>query len=72
MFATLKLLFCRFVDKYTELKSHSESDGAALFEQTGNALLKDGIMLRRRGARPVRVSHRTKKNYLSGLPALIL
>ncbi|XP_044058233.1 28S ribosomal protein S23, mitochondrial isoform X2 [Siniperca chuatsi] len=40
----------RFVDKYTELKSHSEMDDSALFEETGKALLRDGIVLRRRGA----------------------
>ncbi|XP_044058234.1 28S ribosomal protein S23, mitochondrial isoform X3 [Siniperca chuatsi] len=39
-----------FVDKYTELKSHSEMDDSALFEETGKALLRDGIVLRRRGA----------------------
>ncbi|KAF1394364.1 hypothetical protein PFLUV_G00026130 [Perca fluviatilis] len=40
----------RFVDKYTELQSHSELDGSALFEETGKALLSEGIVLRRRGA----------------------
>ncbi|XP_070826280.1 small ribosomal subunit protein mS23 [Chaetodon trifascialis] len=43
----------RFVDKYTDLKSHSELEGSAVFEETGKALLTDGIMLRRRGALPV-------------------
>ncbi|KAG7479754.1 28S ribosomal protein S23, mitochondrial [Solea senegalensis] len=42
----------RFVDKYTELKSHSELDDPALFEETGKALLAEGIVLRRRGAPP--------------------
>ncbi|KAI3354713.1 hypothetical protein L3Q82_019201 [Scortum barcoo] len=45
----------RFVDKYTELKSHSELDNSSVFEETGKALLKDGIMLRRRGTTRVRV-----------------
>eukprot|EP00066_Takifugu_rubripes_P030650 XP_011619916.1 PREDICTED: 28S ribosomal protein S23, mitochondrial-like [Takifugu rubripes] len=40
----------RFVDKYTELKSRSELDDDALFEETAKALLEDGITLRRRGA----------------------
>ncbi|XP_039978950.1 28S ribosomal protein S23, mitochondrial [Xiphias gladius] len=43
----------RFVDKYTELKSHRKLDDSALFEQTGKALLTEGIVLRRRGALPV-------------------
>lgn len=42
----------RFVDKYIELKSHSELDDSALFEETGKALLTEGIVLRRRGAAP--------------------
>ncbi|XP_070762415.1 small ribosomal subunit protein mS23 [Enoplosus armatus] len=42
----------RFVDKYTELKSLNELDDSALFEETGKALLADGILLRRRGAPP--------------------
>lgn len=44
------LFFYRFIDKYTELKSNSELDEGALFEETAKALLKDGITLRRRGA----------------------
>lgn len=49
---TLTRIFCfyRFVDKYAELKSNSELDDGALFEETAKALLKDGITLRRRGA----------------------
>ncbi|KAM8853644.1 small ribosomal subunit protein mS23 [Synchiropus picturatus] len=43
----------RFVDKYAELKSSTDLDEAALFEETGKALLKEGIVLRRRGAAPV-------------------
>ncbi|XP_026220243.1 28S ribosomal protein S23, mitochondrial [Anabas testudineus] len=39
----------RFVDKYMELKRHSELDDAALFEETGKALLRDGVVLKRRG-----------------------
>ncbi|XP_060929390.1 28S ribosomal protein S23, mitochondrial [Limanda limanda] len=43
----------RFVDKYTELQSHRELEESALFEETGKALLSEGIVLRRRGAPPV-------------------
>ncbi|XP_029028009.1 28S ribosomal protein S23, mitochondrial isoform X2 [Betta splendens] len=39
----------RFVDRYMELKSHNEQYDTALFEETGKALLQDGIVLRRRG-----------------------
>ncbi|XP_028274536.1 small ribosomal subunit protein mS23 [Parambassis ranga] len=39
----------RFVDKYTELKSHSKLGDSALFEETGKILLTEGITLRRRG-----------------------
>ncbi|XP_072249246.1 small ribosomal subunit protein mS23 isoform X2 [Leuresthes tenuis] len=38
-----------FIVKYAELKSHSELTDSALFEETAKALLKDGIILRRRG-----------------------
>ncbi|TDH14732.1 hypothetical protein EPR50_G00023380 [Perca flavescens] len=48
----------RFVDKYTELQSRSELDGSALFEETGKALLSEGIVLRRRGAPPVSAESR--------------
>ncbi|XP_070684885.1 small ribosomal subunit protein mS23 [Pempheris klunzingeri] len=48
----------RFVDKYTELQKHSELDESALFEETGKALLADGILLRRRGAHPVSAESR--------------
>lgn len=52
------LLFsCRFVDKYTELKSRGELDDDALFEETAKALLEDGITLRRRGAPIVSITH---------------
>ncbi|XP_077397372.1 small ribosomal subunit protein mS23 isoform X2 [Festucalex cinctus] len=40
----------RFVDKYAELKSQSEMDDSALFEETAKALLAEGIILRRRGS----------------------
>nr|XP_020496642.1 28S ribosomal protein S23, mitochondrial [Labrus bergylta] len=39
----------RFVDKYTELQSRAEFEDSALFEETGKALLAEGILLRRRG-----------------------
>ncbi|XP_029302222.1 small ribosomal subunit protein mS23 [Cottoperca gobio] len=42
----------RFIDKYTELKSNSELDDSALFEETGKALLAEGINLRRKEALP--------------------
>ncbi|XP_040901492.1 28S ribosomal protein S23, mitochondrial [Toxotes jaculatrix] len=48
----------RFVDKYTELKSHSDLDESALFEETGKRLLAEGIVLRRRGAPPVSAESR--------------
>lgn len=48
----------RFVDKYTELSSHSELDDSALFEEAGKALLREGIVLRRRGAPPVSAESR--------------
>ncbi|KAM7399919.1 hypothetical protein PAMP_019155 [Pampus punctatissimus] len=40
----------RFVDKYTELKSQSDVDESALFDETGKALLLQNIVLRKRGA----------------------
>ncbi|XP_047449682.1 28S ribosomal protein S23, mitochondrial [Mugil cephalus] len=42
----------RFVDKYTELKNHTKPSVSDLFENTGKALLTEGIILRRRGAPP--------------------
>ncbi|KAM4628324.1 small ribosomal subunit protein mS23 isoform 2-T2 [Polymixia lowei] len=39
----------RFVEKYKELKCSGKLDEAALFEETGKALLAEGIVLRRRG-----------------------
>ncbi|XP_022625020.1 28S ribosomal protein S23, mitochondrial isoform X2 [Seriola dumerili] len=48
----------RFVDKHTELKSRSELDDSALFEETGKALLAEGVVLRRRGAPPVAAESR--------------
>ncbi|XP_067364675.1 28S ribosomal protein S23, mitochondrial isoform X2 [Channa argus] len=43
----------RFLDKYMELKSQSELDDSALFEETGKALLREGVVLRRKGVPPV-------------------
>lgn len=60
MFVILSLSSFRFVDKYTEFKHHSVLDDAALFEETGKALLTDGITLKRRGDPPVRVLHKVK------------
>lgn len=48
----------RFVEKYAELKNNSEMDDSALFEETGKALLKEGIVLRRRGVPPVSAESR--------------
>ncbi|XP_061537762.1 28S ribosomal protein S23, mitochondrial [Phycodurus eques] len=48
----------RFVDKYAQLKSQSEMDDSALFEETGKALLAEGIILRRRGAETVSAESR--------------
>ncbi|XP_029922134.1 small ribosomal subunit protein mS23 [Myripristis murdjan] len=39
----------RFVEKYTELESRGELDQSLLFEETGKALLAEGVVLRRRG-----------------------
>lgn len=56
---TLNHVFCfyRFIDKFAELKSNSELDDDALFEETAKALLKDGVTLRRRGASFVSRKH---------------
>ncbi|XP_029373292.1 small ribosomal subunit protein mS23 [Echeneis naucrates] len=43
----------RFVEKFSELKSSSDLDDSALFEETGKILLSEGVILRRRGAPPV-------------------
>ncbi|KAK2847578.1 hypothetical protein Q5P01_010577 [Channa striata] len=48
----------RFLNKYVELKSHSALDDAALFEETGKALLREGVVLRRKGAPPVAAESR--------------
>ncbi|XP_071327640.1 small ribosomal subunit protein mS23 isoform X1 [Trachinotus anak] len=48
----------RFVDKYTELRSRREMDDSALFEETGKALLTEGVVLRRRGAPSVAAESR--------------
>ncbi|XP_066542754.1 28S ribosomal protein S23, mitochondrial [Hoplias malabaricus] len=39
----------RFVEKYTELESRGNVEPEKLFEETGKALLSEGIVLRRRG-----------------------
>ncbi|CAJ1065898.1 S ribosomal protein S23%2C mitochondrial [Xyrichtys novacula] len=39
----------KFVNKYTELQSQGEFKDSVLFEETGKALLAEGIVLRRRG-----------------------
>ncbi|XP_042152497.1 28S ribosomal protein S23, mitochondrial [Oncorhynchus tshawytscha] len=41
--------FCRFVEKYTEFESQGELEKQSLFEETGKALLAEGLGLRRRG-----------------------
>lgn len=48
----------RFIEKYTELKSNGEVEDSALFEETGKALLNEGITLRRRGVAPVSAESR--------------
>ncbi|XP_034384991.1 28S ribosomal protein S23, mitochondrial [Cyclopterus lumpus] len=48
----------RFVDKYTELRSYNVLEEPALFEETGKALLTEGIVLRRRGPLPVSAGSR--------------
>ena len=51
------LTLCRFVNKYTELKRHSELDHSALFKATGKVLLQEGItLMRRTGAAKVGVN----------------
>ncbi|KAJ3590220.1 hypothetical protein NHX12_008174 [Muraenolepis orangiensis] len=40
----------RFVETYTRLASCGEHDEEALFQETGKALLTEGLVLRRRGA----------------------
>lgn len=51
----------RFVDKYMELKSRDELSEAALFEETGKALLAEGITLKRRGAPPASAESRESR-----------
>lgn len=40
----------RFIQKYTELESRGELKESELFEETGKALLAEGLVLRRKGA----------------------
>ncbi|XP_024136151.1 28S ribosomal protein S23, mitochondrial [Oryzias melastigma] len=42
----------RFVTKFYELKSRSNLSDSALFEETGKALLSEGVILKRRGLVP--------------------
>uniref|UniRef100_A0A672HY93 Small ribosomal subunit protein mS23 conserved domain-containing protein n=1 Tax=Salarias fasciatus TaxID=181472 RepID=A0A672HY93_SALFA len=42
----------RFVEKYEELRSKCELKESSLFEETGKALLAEGVILRKRGALP--------------------
>ncbi|KAK5869088.1 hypothetical protein PBY51_010048 [Eleginops maclovinus] len=51
----------RFVDKYMELKSRGELEEAALFEETGKALLAEGITLKKRGAPSVSAESRESR-----------
>lgn len=46
------LPFCRFVEKYTEFESQGELEKQSLFEETGKALLAEGLVLRRRRGTP--------------------
>lgn len=48
----------RFIDKYTELQNNSDLSESALFEETGKALLKEGVILRRKGVPPVSAESR--------------
>ncbi|KAM9318969.1 small ribosomal subunit protein mS23 [Pholidichthys leucotaenia] len=48
----------RFVDKYMELSSQSSLDESSLIEETGKALLSEGIILRRRGVSAVSAESR--------------
>ncbi|XP_018102476.1 28S ribosomal protein S23, mitochondrial-like [Xenopus laevis] len=47
----------RFVEKYAELQKNGEMDENKLFEETGKALLAEGIILRRKGTPGVRPQH---------------
>uniref|UniRef100_A0A8C7XDA0 Small ribosomal subunit protein mS23 n=1 Tax=Oryzias sinensis TaxID=183150 RepID=A0A8C7XDA0_9TELE len=46
----------RFVTKFNELRNHSDLSDSALFEETGKALLSEGVVLKRRGAVPAESS----------------
>nr|XP_023692082.1 28S ribosomal protein S23, mitochondrial [Paramormyrops kingsleyae] len=48
----------RFVEKYGELEKQGEVPEEALFEETGRALLAEGVMLRRRGGPSVAPENR--------------
>ncbi|KAG7281419.1 hypothetical protein CRUP_029868 [Coryphaenoides rupestris] len=52
----------RFVETYTRLESSGELGESALFEETGKALLAEGLMLRRRGAPVVSRDNRDPVN----------
>ncbi|KAJ1185488.1 hypothetical protein NDU88_002280 [Pleurodeles waltl] len=45
----------RFIEKFHELQKAGETDEEKLFEDTGKALLAEGIILRRKGTAPVRL-----------------
>ncbi|XP_053552991.1 28S ribosomal protein S23, mitochondrial [Bombina bombina] len=50
----------RFVEKYTELQKTGEINDEELFDETGKALLTEGIILRRKGAPWIRPSKSTE------------
>ncbi|XP_049628667.1 28S ribosomal protein S23, mitochondrial [Suncus etruscus] len=59
----------RFVEKYTELQKHGETDEEKLFVETGKALLAEGVILRRVGEAKLqqRVGHVSQKNEQSSV-----
>ncbi|XP_042298614.1 28S ribosomal protein S23, mitochondrial isoform X1 [Sceloporus undulatus] len=50
----------RFVEKYNELQKQGEMDDERLFEETGKALLAEGVLLRRKGVGNVTPEAKTR------------
>ncbi|XP_042298615.1 28S ribosomal protein S23, mitochondrial isoform X2 [Sceloporus undulatus] len=49
-----------FVEKYNELQKQGEMDDERLFEETGKALLAEGVLLRRKGVGNVTPEAKTR------------
>ncbi|XP_053131583.1 28S ribosomal protein S23, mitochondrial isoform X2 [Hemicordylus capensis] len=58
----------RFVEKYTELQKQGEVDDEKLFEETGRALLAEGIILRRIAMGNVAPQEATPRDPALGMP----